>query len=83
LDGPKKGEVVETSPIVAGGNFFEIFVVFGICITVAVEVCEIFRKWGEDIRDAWIRGGREGRTGLMRIFGANESDTVWLENLLG
>jgi hypothetical protein len=78
-----KGKVVSTSPIVRGGNFFEVIVVLGVLITVLVEVFEIFRKWFEDLHEAWERGGKQGRKGIMRIFGSNEGDTMLLENLLG
>lgn len=60
-------------------NIFEYMVAFGICFTLLVELIEVFRNFGGAIKDAWVRGGLEGRKGLARIFGSNESDSVWLE----
>ena len=78
----ERGKVTNQNSIVSGGNFFEIVVVMGVITTVLVEVFEIFRKWFEDLSDAWERGGKEGRSGLMRLFGSNEGETMLLENLL-
>jgi hypothetical protein len=61
----------------------EVSVILGIMLTVLVEVVEIIRKWFEDLKEAWDRGGKEGRKGIWRIIGSNEGDTVLLENLLG
>jgi hypothetical protein len=77
-----KGKLLDTNSLINDENVLEKIAVLGIIMTVVIEIIEIFRKWYEDLRDAWVKGGQEGRTGLMRIFGSNEGSTVFLENLL-
>lgn len=78
----ERGKALDKKFIVSKGNFFEVAVVIGIILTVLVEVFEIFRKAFGDLKVAWVRGGKEGKTGLLRLFGSNEGETVFLENLL-
>lgn len=82
-NGIEKGKLIEVGNLLPEGNIMEYLVIGGIMLTVLVEVLEIVRKWFEDLRDAWVRGGKEGRKGIWRIIGSNEGDTVFLENLLG
>ena len=77
-----KGKLLDTSSLIDDENIMEKIAVAGVVMTILIEIIEIFRKWYEDLRDAWIKGGHEGRHGLMRIFGSNEGSTVFLENLL-
>lgn len=81
--GEDAGKLLRVQNLLPDGNFLEITVILGIMLTVLVEVLEIIRKWFEDLRNAWVRGGKEGRKGIWRIMGSNEGDTVLLENLLG
>ena len=82
-EGADTGKLVTTENLLEGGNVMEVSVIVGIMLTVLAEVVEILRKWGEDMKDAWVRGGKQGRKGIWRIIGSNEGDTVLLENLLG
>lgn len=82
-DEEEAGKYLRTEKVTDDGGLMDSLVIVLIVSTVVVEVFEIFRNWCMDLREAWIKGGLEGRTGIWRIIGSNEGDTVFLENLLG
>ena len=76
---PPPSKIISQEMVAQDDNLFEVTVAFGICFTLLVELIEVFRNFGGAIKDSWVRGGLEGRKGLGRLFGSNESDSVWLE----
>lgn len=76
---PPPSKIISQESVASDDNLFERVVVFGIAFTLLVELIEVFRNFSGAIKDAWVRGGLEGRKGLGRLFGSNESDSVWME----